>query len=120
MSQNVPVADTAMEPGGHVPDSHERRFMRVRQAVRRERGVGQRQVEVAAESIRRLASRVGPTSGEGIPREIRRHQWSALNVPLLWAAAEDDRLCPLIQWLREKAQSLPGLSQEFRWRVQTP
>ena len=75
-----------------------------------ERGVGQRQVEVAAESIRRLASRVGPTSGEGIPREIRRHQWSALNVPLLWAAAEDDRLCPLIQWLREKAQSLPGVS----------
>ena len=42
VTQNVPVADAAMEPGGHVPDSHERRFMR-RQAVRRERGVGQRQ-----------------------------------------------------------------------------
>ena len=56
--------------------------------------MGQRQVEAAAQSIRRLASRVGPVIGEGIPREIRRHQWSALNVPLLWAAAEDDRLCP--------------------------
>ena len=48
---------------------------------------------------------MGPVIGEGIPREVRDHQWSALNVPLLWAAAEDDRLCPMILWLREVSQS---------------
>ena len=36
--------------------------------------------------------------------------WSALNVPLLWAAAADDRLCPMILWLREVSQSLPMVS----------
>ena len=106
VSQNVPVTAAAMEQEP-PPDSHERRFRRVRQAMRMDRGVGQRQVEAAAQSIRRLASRVGPVIGEGIQREIRRHQWSALNVPLLWAAAEDDRLCPMIQWLLEVSQSLP-------------
>ena len=89
VSQNIPVTAVAMD---------EHRFRRVREAMHMERGVGQRQVEAAAQSIRRLASRVGPMIGEGIPREIRRHQWSALNVPLLWAAAEDDRLCPKSRW----------------------
>ena len=62
--------------------------------MRRERGVGERQVEVVGESIRRLASRVVFIEGEDIPRAIRRHHWSALNVPVLWSAAEDDGRCP--------------------------
>ena len=120
VSQNVPVTADAMEQEPPA-DGYERRFRRVREEMRMDRGVGQRQVEAAAQSIRRLAGRVGPLIGEGIPREIRRHQWSALKVPLLWAAAEDDRLCPMIQWLREVSQSLPVVPlQESRWQAQTP
>ena len=59
------------------PVSHERRFRRVRQAMQRDCGALERQVEVAAESIRRLARRVGPVDGMEIPREVRRHQRSA-------------------------------------------
>ena len=51
-------------------DSHVQRFRRVRQVVQRERGIQRRQVEAAAESIRRLADRVGPHNGDEIPREI--------------------------------------------------
>ena len=90
-------------------DSHQQRFRRVRQAMRRERGVGERQVEVAAESIRRLASRVVFIEGEDIPRAIWRHHWSALNVSLLWVAAEDDRRCPMMVWLMEVTQTVPNV-----------
>ena len=71
---------------------HGARSRRVREAMRMDRGVG---------------SRVGPVIGQGIQREIRRHQWSVLNVPLFWVAAEDDRLYHMIQLLREVSQSLP-------------
>ena len=57
--------------------------------------MGERQVQVAAKLIRRLASR---------------HQWSALSVPLLWAAAEDDRECPVLTWSRDRSQSLQNVS----------
>ena len=52
------------------------------QAMRRERGVGERQVVASRINQARHAVIV---DGEGIPRQIRRHQLSALNVPLLWA-----------------------------------
>ena len=99
-SQNQPLA-------AEIPDSHDRRFARVREAVQRERrasnSVGQ--VEAAAQSVRLLTGRVGRWNGEDIPREIRRHQLSAFNVPLMWAAAEGDS-CPVLGWLAGAAQNL--------------
>ena len=59
VSQNVPVTAAAMEQEPPA-DSHERQFRQVTQAMRMDRGVGQRQVEAAAQSIRRLARRVVP------------------------------------------------------------
>ena len=47
-------------------------------------------VRVAADSIRMLARRVGPVNTDEIPRAIRRPQWPALNVPLLWVASTGD------------------------------
>ena len=75
-----------------MPDSHEDRLGRVRHVVQEERraNIQQRQVLVAEEFIRSVISRVGPVrrSQDQIPRSLRRQQWSALNVPLMWAAAE--------------------------------
>ena len=103
------VQSKVRSEGAKTPlDSHQQRFRRVRQAMRGERGVGERQVEAAVESIRRLASRVVFIKGEDIPRAIRCH-WSALNVPLLWAAAEDDRRCPMMVWLMEVTQTAPNV-----------
>ena len=48
--------------------------------------------------------------GTEIPREIRRHQWSALNGPLLWATAEDTRYTPVLVWLSELAQGIPNVN----------
>ena len=85
-------------------DSHQQRLSESGKPCE-ESGVGERQVEAAAESIRRLASRVVFK----IPRAIRRQHWSALNVPLLWAAAEDDRRCPMIVRLMEVTQTVPNV-----------
>ena len=68
VSQNVPVTVAATERDS--PDSHDRRLKRVRQAMRMDRGVRQKQVERASQSIRRLASRVGPVIGEGFPEKF--------------------------------------------------
>ena len=59
-------------------DSHQQRFWRIKQAMQRERGVDEMQVEAAAESINRVVFIEGDIS-----KAIRRHHWSALNVPLL-------------------------------------
>ena len=94
--------------GDGIPDSHDARLRRVREGVQRERLLERhRAVHVAAESIRLLATRVDPTSVGEIPREIRRHQWSALNVPLLWAAAEGDANNPMVRWLVGAAERVP-------------
>ena len=61
--------------------------------------------------FRNLCERVGPVDFEGeIPRAIRRQQWSAVYVPLMWAAASGDRECPLLQWLSNAASRGPGVS----------
>ena len=96
------------------PDSHEDRLGRVRHVVQEERraNIQQGQVLVAEEFIRSVISRVGPMrrSQDQIPRSFRRQQWSALNVPLMWAAAEGDRDCGVLRWLRSRADTLPPLS----------
>ena len=55
------------------------------------------------------AKRVGIVDGQEIPRKIRRQQWSVLNVPLLWTAAENDKRCPMILWLVDVTQTVPNV-----------
>ena len=58
-----------------------------------------------------MSERVGPvlSTEDGIPRTIRRQQRSALNVPLIWSAAEGHRGCAVLQWLISKAQQVPSV-----------
>ena len=116
-----------------APDSHDQRLERVRRPVQRQvefippggqnarfrvcRAMEQGQcaerhhaVHLAAESIRFLATRVGPHPSEDIPQEIRRHQWSALNVPLLWAAAEGNNENPVVQWVVQESERISTVS----------
>ena len=73
------------------PDSHEERLARVRQLVRQPRqrmAPGLREVQAATQVFRHLAERVGAVDPQGeIPHAIRRQHWSAVHVPLMWAAA---------------------------------
>ena len=81
-SRNIPVTQMATEVES---DSHEERVARVRQLVRR------------------------PIHQRELPGAIRRQQWSAVYVPLMWAAASGDRECPLLQWLSNAASRGPAL-----------
>ena len=53
------------------------------------------------EIVQSLAERVGRVdlSAGFVPREIRRQQWSFLNIPLMWTASSGDRSCAVLQWL---------------------
>ena len=98
------------------PDSHEERFRRVRQAMQQERrDEGQtRTVDAASEFIRRLVERVGPVRLEdGVPREIRRQQWSVFNVPLMWAAAVGDQECAVLCWISTISEDWPQVQTFF-------
>ena len=55
-----------------------------------------------------LAERVGRVdlSAGFVLREIRREQWSFLNIPLMWAASAGDRSCAVLQWLADSAQNV--------------
>ena len=81
-------------------DSHDQIVAHVRHATQQERRLDahQRQVRDAKDFIRSVVSRVGLlTSEDEVPRVSRRQQWSALNVPLMWAAADDDRQCAVLE-----------------------
>ena len=110
-SHNIPVTQMATEVES---DSHEERVARVRQLMRRpihQRELpGMREVRAAMRLFRNLGERVGPVDFDGeIPRAIRRQQWSAVYVPLMWAAASGDRECPLLHWLSNAASRCPAL-----------
>ena len=45
---------------------------------------------------------------DGIPRVLRRQQWSSFFVPLMCAAAKGDRQCGL-EWMISRARTLPRL-----------
>ena len=82
---------------GDPPDSHDERVALVRQTMRQERR--KRQFQVAEQFILSVVDRVGPIPTEGgIPRMLRRQQWSVLNVPLMWSAAEGNRQCWTLEW----------------------
>ena len=87
--------------------SQNARFRRVRRAMQQGQCAERHHaVHLAAESIRLLATRVGPHPSEDIPQEIRRHQWSAMNVPLLWAAAEGNNENLVVQWVVEESERI--------------
>ena len=55
---------------------------------------------LAASSLLRFCSRIPATSTpEDILEEVLEHQWSAFNVPLIWAAAGDQEGHPILTWL---------------------
>ena len=94
-----------------APDSHDERLRRVRQALRQDAQVGTPgEVMRAMEIVQSLAERVGRVdlSAGFVPREIRRQQWSFLNIPLMWAASSGDRSCAVLQRLADSAQNVSG------------
>ena len=102
-----------------VPDSHDERLQRVREAIWQESHNMPREVRRARDMVMRLVERVGHVdlSAGVIPGEIRRQQWSFLNILLMWAAATGDRSNVVLHWLAASAQntsvpvcgaSLPG------------
>ena len=100
-----PVNATGNGQVPDVPDSHDKRLMRVRAAMRRDSRPPE--VRRAAKVVRSLAERVGQADLQaGVPRAIRRQQWSVFNILLMWTAATGDRSCPVLQWLAQSAQHL--------------
>ena len=70
-----------------------------------------RDVHRAAQIVRSLADRVGHVDdSQDIPRAIRRQQWSAFNVPLMWSASVGDNTCPVLQWLVGAAQHIESMT----------
>ena len=56
-----------------------------------------RAVRHVVDAVRLLVDRVGRwDASEGVPRAIRRQQWSIFNVPITWAAATCDRSCGVL------------------------
>ena len=66
-----------------VPDSHDERLQRVREAIWQESHNMPREVRRVRDMVMRLVDRVGHVdhSAGVISREIRRQQWSFLNIP---------------------------------------
>ena len=86
------------------PDSHDQRVARVRRAMHRE--VRDRVVHATTEFLILAVDRVGHVDPGGeIPREVRHLQWSTFNVPLMWAANDQD--CAILEWLNQQTESLP-------------
>ena len=77
----------------NLDDSHDQRLRRVRQRVKSD-------VAAVVEVFRTLSGRVGPVrANQEVPRQILRQTWSALNVPLMWAASSGDEECPVLLWV---------------------
>ena len=86
-----------------------RSFIRVRQAMQHERPVCVRRCntrDVVCESQQNPSD----CWQSGCSQSIRRHQWSALSVPLLWAASARDRDHLVVQWLLEVSSRTPALA----------
>ena len=68
--------------------------------------------------------RIGQVDPEGgVPRVIRRQQWSVFNVPL-WASAAGDRSCAVLEWLAQSVRnvSIPvcGVEMAVNMMVYSP
>ena len=78
------VQDLPFSTANDVPDSHDGRLRRVREALQQDAQQGiPIDVSRAMEMVRSLAERVGRVdlSAGVVPRETRRQQWSFLNIP---------------------------------------
>ena len=61
----------------------------------------------AVDVVKSLVERIGRWEvSEGVPRQLRRQQWSMFNVPIMWDAASGDRSCGVLQWVAQAAQDL--------------
>ena len=75
---------------------YDERLVRVRESLQRGNHTD-RGVRNVVAMVTSLASRIGPVhNDQGVPSLILRQQWSALNVPLMWAAAAGDRENPVL------------------------
>ena len=54
---------------------------------------------------------MGPVrANQEVPRQILRQTWSALNVPLMWAASSGDEECPVLLWLARAGEQVKSLT----------
>ena len=93
--------DTSREPRNYSDPAEDTRgnHQRSRLVWDRDTDVSQ-DVNTAATLIRVLVSRIGAVPHGGVlPGAMRRQRWSALNVPLMWAAAGQEENCPFVEWL---------------------
>ena len=71
-------------------------------------GLSRRQVIGAASTLHQLADRVGHVpEGGAVPRAVLRQKWSALNVPLMRAAASTQADCAVLRYLSTVVSDLP-------------
>ena len=57
-----------------------------------------------------LAVQIGNWPEDGtIPTSVLSHEWSALNYPLMWAAAECQASHPIVDWLDDMCEGYAGL-----------
>ena len=61
----------------------------------------------AADSVSTLAKGCRDIPNGVIPRDVHEQRWSALNVPLIWAAAGSNDVCPIVDWLAAAADGAP-------------
>ena len=66
-----------------------------------------RSVKSAASLIATLARGCMDLPPGHIPRDVHEQRWSALNVPIIWQAAGDEDLPPVVQWLAAAATGAP-------------
>ena len=91
------------------PDSLSARVQRVRERLRGSQC--DRRVRSAIEVITSLAARVEPwQDDQEIHPAMQRQQWSALNIPLLWAVAEGDRHCHVLLWLVQACHQVESIT----------
>ena len=70
-----------------------------------------RQVRAAQVMFEELSRRVGPVPvGAPVPRIVREHRWSVLNVPLMWDATGQERSTPTLDWFCHVSTEFPAPS----------
>ena len=105
VSQNVPVTAGAMEQEPPA-EGHERRFRRVRQAMRMDRGVGKRQVEASCSINQEVGKPCGSRDWGGDSERNSPPSVVCFECSTALGCSRR-RQCPMIQCLREVSQSLP-------------
>ena len=91
------------------PKSLSARVQRVSETLRGSQS--DRKGRSAIEVITSLAARVEPwQDDQEIHPAMQRQQWSALNIPLLWAVAEGNRHCNVLLWLVQACHQVESIT----------